>query len=285
MPHSTDARFLSEKAADVAQTLDALHQTSTYPPKSLRTSLGTMLLYGLGLAILVWSYRGADIRPLALFADSGNMSQFAAEFFPPDFSQWRYYLEEILITLQIAIWGTFLAIIFAIPFGLMAAENVSPIWLRQPVRRLMDALRAINELVFALLFVAAVGLGPFTGVLAIFVHTTGILAKLFSEAVEAIDPRPVEGIRATGANVLEEILYGVIPQVIPLWVSYSLYRFESNVRSATVVGMVGAGGIGVVLWEVIRGFYFAQTCAVMLMIIVTVSLIDVLSASLRRRFL
>jgi phosphonate transport system permease protein len=118
-----------------------------------------------------------------------------------------------------------------------------------------------------------------------FVHTTGILAKLFSEAVEAIDPRPVEGIRATGANVLEEILYGVIPQVIPLWVSYSLYRFESNVRSATVVGMVGAGGIGVVLWEVIRGFYFAQTCAVMLMIIVTVSLIDVLSAQLRRRFL
>jgi phosphonate transport system permease protein len=269
----------------VAQTLDALHQTSTHPPKSLRTSLVTMLLYGLGLAILVWSYHGADIRPLALFADSGNMSQFAAEFFPPDFSQWRYYLEEILITLQIAIWGTFLAIIFAIPFGLMAAENVSPIWLRQPVRRLMDALRAINELVFALLFVAAVGLGPFTGVLAIFVHTTGILAKLFSEAVEAIDPRPVEGIRATGANVLEEILYGVIPQVIPLWVSYSLYRFESNVRSATVVGMVGAGGIGVVLWEVIRGFYFAQTCAVMLMIIVTVSLIDLLSASLRRRFL
>ena len=167
----------------------------------------------------------------------------------------------------------------------MAAENLSPIWLRQPVRRLMDALRAINEMVFAMLFVVAVGLGPFAGVLAIFVHTTGILAKLFSEAVEAIDPRPVEGIRATGANVLEEILYGVIPQVIPLWVSYSLYRFESNVRSATVVGMVGAGGIGVVLWEVIRGFYFAQTCAVMLMIIVTVSLIDVLSAWLRRRFL
>ena len=149
----------------------------------------------------------------------------------------------------------------------------------------MDALRAINEMVFAMLFVVAVGLGPFAGVLAIFVHTTGILAKLFSEAVEAIDPRPVEGIRATGANVLEEILYGVIPQVIPLWVSYSLYRFESNVRSATVVGMVGAGGIGVVLWEVIRGFYFAQTCAVMLMIIVTVSLIDLLSAWLRRRFL
>jgi phosphonate transport system permease protein len=269
----------------MAQALATSHVTPTRPPRSLRNSLGTVLLYGLGFAILAWSYRGADIRPLALIEDSQNMAVFAREFFPPDFSQWRYYLDEILSTLQIAIWGTFLAIIFAVPFGLMAAENLSPIWLRQPVRRLMDALRAINEMVFAMLFVVAVGLGPVAGVLAIFIHTTGILAKLFSEAVEAIDPRPVEGIRATGANVLEEILYGVIPQVIPLWVSYSLYRFESNVRSATVVGMVGAGGIGVVLWEVIRGFYFAQTCAVMLMIIVTVSLLDVLSAALRRRFL
>ena len=109
-----------------------------------------------------------------------------------------------------------------------------------------------------MLFVVAVGLGPFAGVLALWVHTTGILAKLFSEAVEAIDPQPVEGIRATGANALEEIVYGVIPQVLPLWISYSLYRFESNVRSASVVGMVGAGGIGVVLWEIIRGFQYAR---------------------------
>jgi phosphonate transport system permease protein len=269
----------------MAQAFATDPTTPTRPPRGLRSSLGNVLLYGLGFAILAWSYHGADIRPLALIEDAGNMAIFAAEFFPPDFAQWRSYISEILITLQIAIWGTVLAIVFAIPFGLMAAENLSPFWLRQPVRRVMDSFRAINEMVFAMLFVVAVGLGPFAGVLAIFIHTTGILAKLFSEAVEAIDPRPVEGIRATGANVIEEILYGVIPQVIPLWVSYSLYRFESNVRSATVVGMVGAGGIGVVLWEVIRGFYFAQTCAVMLMIIVTVSLIDVFSAWLRRRFL
>ncbi len=112
----------------------------------------------------------------------------------------------------------------------------------------MDACRAINEMVFAMLFVVAVGLGPFAGVLALFIHTTGVLSKLLSEAVEAIEPGPVEGIRATGANKLEEILYGVLPQVMPLLISYSLYRFESNVRSATVVGMVGAGGIGVTLW-------------------------------------
>jgi phosphonate transport system permease protein len=140
-------------------------------------------------------------------------------------------------------------------------------------------------MVFALLFIVAVGLGPFAGVLALFVHTTGTLAKLFSEAVEAIDPRPVEGIRATGAHPLVEIVYGVIPQVLPLWVSFTLYRFESNVRSASVVGMVGAGGIGVVLFEVIRGFQYAQTCAVLIILVVSVSLIDLLSARLRKRFL
>jgi phosphonate transport system permease protein len=130
-----------------------------------------------------------------------------------------------------------------------------------------------------------VGLGPFAGVLALAVHTTGILAKLFSEAVEAIDPRPVEGIRATGAHKLVEIVYGVIPQVMPLWVSFTLYRFESNVRSASVVGMVGAGGIGVVLYEVIRGFQYAQTCAVLIMLVVCVTLIDLASAALRQRFI
>jgi phosphonate transport system permease protein len=148
----------------------------------------------------------------------------------------------------------------------------------------MDACRAINEMVFAMLFIVAVGLGPFAGVLALFVHTTGILAKLFSEAVEAVDPQPVEGIRSTGALGIEEVLYGVIPQVMPLWISFALYRFESNIRSATVVGMVGAGGIGVVLWEVIRGFYFAQTSAVMLIIIAAVVLFDMLSQYIRKRF-
>jgi phosphonate transport system permease protein len=149
----------------------------------------------------------------------------------------------------------------------------------------MDACRAINEMVFAMLFIVAVGLGPFAGVLALAVHTTGTLAKLFSEAVEAIDPRPVEGIRATGAHKRVEVVYGVVPQVMPLWLSFTLYRFESNVRSASVVGMVGAGGIGVVLFEVIRGFEYAQTCAVLIILAVSVTLIDLLSAHLRTRFI
>jgi phosphonate transport system permease protein len=246
------------------------------------TRLGTQLGWALLLVLLGWSWHGAEMNPVVLVRDSANMGRFAADFFPPNFMDWKTYLREMLVTIHIAVWGTVLAIVCAIPCGLLSAENIVPAWVYQPVRRVMDACRAINEMVFAMLFIVAVGLGPFAGVLALWVHTTGILAKLFAEAVEAIDPRPVEGVRATGANPLEEILYGVIPQVLPLWISYSLYRFESNVRSASVVGMVGAGGIGVVLFDVIRGFQYPETCAVMLIIVVTVTLIDMISARIRQ---
>lgn len=235
--------------------------------------------------VLVWAWRGAEIRPFDLIRDSGNIGTYAKDFFPPDFREWRIYLSEMLVTFHIAIWGTLFAVVAAVPVALLGSANISPPWIYQPVRRVMDACRAINEMVFAMLFIVAVGLGPFAGVLALAVHTTGTLAKLFSEAVEAIDPRPVEGIRATGAHKLVEIVYGVIPQVMPLWVSFTLYRFESNVRSASVVGMVGAGGIGVVLYEVIRGFQYAQTCAVLIMLVVSVTLIDLASARLRKRFM
>jgi len=250
-----------------------------------RSSWKTTLVWGLVLLTLAWAWQGAEMRPLDLIRDADNMRVYAREFFPPNFHDWRIYLHEMVITLHIALWGTVLAIVAAVPLGLLSAHNVAPPWVHQPVRRLMDLCRAINEMVFAMLFIVAVGLGPFAGVLALFVHTTGTLAKLFSEAVEAIDERPVEGIRAMGAHKLAEVVYGIFPQVMPLWLSYSLYRFESNVRSASVVGMVGAGGIGVVLYEVIRGFQYAQTCAVLLMLALTVTVIDMFSAWLRKRFI
>ena len=235
--------------------------------------------------VLVWAWQGAEIRPFDLARDAGNIGRYAADFFPPDFRDWRIYAKEMLVTVHIAIWGTLLALVAAVPMGLLSASNLTPAWVHQPVRRLMDACRAINEMVFAMLFIVAVGLGPFAGVLALAIHTTGTLAKLFSEAVESIDPRPVEGLRATGAHPLVEIVYGVLPQVMPLWLSYTLYRFESNVRSASVVGMVGAGGIGVVLYEVIRSFQYAQTCAVLIVLILSVTAIDLASAALRRRYI
>ena len=256
--------------------------STLHPPAFPKRSLVWYCSWTALILALASSWHGADMRPVDLLRDSGNMATFAADFFPPNFTQWQLFLEEMLVTLQIALWGTTLAVVTAIPMALLGSANLVSPWVYQPVRRLMDGCRAINEMVFAMLFVVAVGLGPFAGVLALWIHTTGILAKLFSEAIEAIDPQPVEGIRSTGAGALHEILYGVIPQVMPLWISFALYRFESNVRSATVVGMVGAGGIGVVLWEIIRGFQYAETCAVMLINIATVTCIDLVSARIRR---
>ena len=244
------------------------------------------LLGGLAAAaVLAWAWQGAEMRPLDLYTYRANMSEYLSGFLRPDFHGWRDYLHQTAITVQIAIWGTLLAIVGAIPGGLLCAANLTPAWIHQPVRRIMDACRSINEMIFAMLFISAVGLGPFAGVLALFMHTLGTLAKLFSEAVEAIDPQPVEGIRATGANLLQEIAYGVIPQVIPLWISYSLYRFESNVRSASVVGMVGAGGIGMLLWDAIRSFNYGATAAMLLILVVVVSLLDLGSACIRKKFI
>lgn len=228
------------------------------PPRKRPMELLRLVGWAVALAFLVWSWRGAEMRPMTLITESGSILTLIKDFFPPDFTDWRLYATEMVVTLQVAIWGTLLAVVCAVPLGILSSDNIVPWWVYHPVRRLMDAARAINEMVFA---------------------------KLFSEAVEAIEPSPVEGVRSTGASFLEEVVYGVIPQVFPLWISYSLYRFESNVRSATVVGMVGAGGIGMVLWELIRSFAFEQTCAVMALIVLVVVVFDMLSQQLRKRVL
>ena len=257
--------------------------TVALPPRDWSRTLFNVVVWGGLAAALAWSWSPAEVyRFVNLFTDAGNMADYASGFLQPNFRDLDYYVSEIILTVQIAIWGTLLAVTAAIPFGILSSNNIAPWWIYQPVRRLMDAFRAINELVFAVLFVVAVGLGPFAGVMALFVHTTGILAKLFSEAVEAIDPRPVEDIRATGASKLQEVVYGVVPQVLPLWISFSLYRFESNVRSATVLGLVGAGGIGQVLFESIRGFYYAETAAILIVVVLTVTIVDLLSQQLRK---
>jgi len=198
-----------------------------------------LVILGSIVLLLAWSWKEAEMENSSyLWTDAGNMAEYAKEFLKPDFGRWEFYVEQMLITFKIAVWGTALSVVLGIPFALLSSENIAPVWVVQPVRRLMDAFRAINELVFAMLFIVAVGLGPFAGVMALFIHNTGIISKLFSEAVEAVDPRPVEGIKATGASYLQQILFGVVPQVFPLWASFTLYRFETNVRAATVLGIV-----------------------------------------------
>ena len=235
------------------------------------------------IVILILSAIQSELN-FFLFLDPERISRIAKyipQYFPPDFTYWKVYLVDTLITIAMGIWGTLLAAIAAIPLSILASNNVFPAWIVQPTRRLLDAMRAINELVFALIFIVAVGLGPFAGVLALFLHTAGTLGKLFSEAVEAIEPGPVEGIRATGASKIQEVIYGVIPQVIPLWTSFTLYRFESNVRSASVLGIVGAGGIGVSLYQSFGSFEYQKVCAILIILITATSLIDFASARVR----
>lgn len=257
------------------------------PPRPpLMQRLVDLVLWGGVLAVLLISFEPVQMQRLGLvFANNANIRELGSEFLHPDMGHWSTYVAQMWLTVQMALWGTFLALVIAIPFGLACARNISPPWLQQPMRLLMNIVRSAPDLVIGVLFIVAVGIGPLSGVMALALNTGGVLAKLFSEAVEAIDPRPVEGVRATGATRLQEIVWGVIPQVGPLWTSYALYRFESNARSATVLGLIGAGGIGQMLFEGLQSFNFSEVSAISLVIIVAVSLIDLLSQAMRKRLI
>ena len=268
---------------DAQEPLDIQRSAPTAPRGAGWAGFALLTVAAIAFAL---SWNGAEMgkAPL-LFSNGAAMGEYLSGFLKPDFGQWQLYIQQILVTVEIALWGTGLAVVLAVPFALLAARNVSPAWLVWPVRRLMDVFRAINELVIATLFLVAVGPGPFAGVLALTVHTTGVLAKLFSEAVEAIDMGPVEGVRATGGTRIQEVRWGVIPQVLPLWTSFALYRFETNARSSTVLGIIGAGGIGALLLQNIRGFYYERTAAIVILMVVAVVIIDNLSQAIRKRLI
>ncbi|MDZ4110746.1 MAG: phosphonate ABC transporter, permease protein PhnE [Brevundimonas sp.] len=256
------------------------------PSKSPMSWALDLVVWGGIAAVLIYSIDAVDLGNLSqLVTNSDQIQNFGRELLRPDFSDWRLFVAKMWETIQIALWGTFLAVFLGVPLGLAAARNIAPIWVVTPVRWVMNLLRSVPDLVMGLLFVVAVGLGPLAGVLAIMLNTAGVLAKLFSEAVESIDKGPVEGVRATGASPLHEIVWGVIPQVAPLWTSFALYRFESNSRSATVLGLIGAGGIGQVLFERMNSFDFNGVSAVVIIVIVAVTLIDMLSQAMRKRLL
>lgn len=257
------------------------------PPKKPLVQAGTdWLVWGAVALLLAISFRPVEMGKFPLLVTNyAHVREYLGELMQPDFGQWRSYVAAMWLTLQIALWGTALAIVIAIPFGLACSRNVSPQWLQQPMRVLMNVLRSVPDLVIGTVFIVAVGLGPFAGVMALALNTGGVLAKLFSEGVESIDPRPVEGIKATGGARMHEIVWGVLPQVAPLWTSYALYRFESNARSATVLGLIGAGGIGQLLFESINAFAYHQLSVIILVIVAAVTLIDLLSQALRARLL
>ena len=201
-----------------------------------------------------------------------------------DMETWLYgnIYVGIAQTLAMAFLGTFLGSLGALVVDFLAARNVMPFWVvRQVIRRVLDVMRGVDQLVWGLVFVRSVGLGPLAGVLAIFVSDLGTLSKLYSEAIENIDRKQVEGIKSTGAGPLAVIRYGYIPQVLPVFISQSLYFLESNTRSATILGIVGAGGIGMIIIERFRASLYDQVAFVVLNVLVLIFLIDWLSKRVR----
>ena len=193
------------------------------------------------------------------------------------------YIGAMGETLSIAFLGTLIASIFAFPISVLASRNIIPVWiLRFSLRRIFDTIRGVDTLIWALIWIGVVGLGPFAGVLAIAISDFGALSRLFSETIETADQKPVEGIRSTGGTLFQEFRFAILPQVFPIIAGQMLYFFESNTRSATIIGIVGAGGIGLHLSEQIHSGEWTRVSFIILMIMIVVSVIDYISSRLRQ---
>jgi phosphonate transport system permease protein len=246
--------------------------------KTMALVVGAVALFVAGVASLEFSWS----RFLSGF---GELGKIVSLMLPPSYgsvAQLKLWLWALAETLAIAFLGTVLAAVLALPFGFLAARNVVPVWIfRFSLRRGLDAIRGIDTLIWALIWINVVGLGPFAGVLALMTSDFGTFGKLFSEAIEAADRRDGEGITSTGGNALHRVRFGLMPQVMPVLLSQLLYYIESNTRSATIIGIVGAGGIGLHLSEQIRTLEWQHVSFLVLLILVTVALIDQVSARLR----
>ncbi|WP_398473293.1 phosphonate ABC transporter, permease protein PhnE [Tardiphaga sp.] len=259
---------------------------SRYPdvfdrPLKSRAAVPTILVAA--LALLIFGLVELDFSPARMLNGIQQLGWITMMMIPPDpGSSLPAYLQAMGETLSIAVLGTTLAALLALPVSLLAARNVIPsAWLRFPVRRSLDTIRGVDTLIWALVWINVVGLGPFAGVLAIAVSDFGAFGKLFSEAIEGADKKQVEGIRASGGSPLHEIRFGLMPQVLPVIAGQVLYFIESNTRSATIIGIVGAGGIGLQLAEQIRVLEWQKVSFLILMILVAVAAIDWISSRLR----
>jgi phosphonate transport system permease protein len=249
-------------------------------PASAR--LATPLVALLALAIFIFGLVDLDFSPIRLINGLHQLGWITLLMLPPDpGSSLPLYLKSLGETLSIALLGTTLAALMALPVSLFAARNIVPNLVRFPVRRFLDSIRGVDTLIWALVWINVVGLGPFAGVLAIAVSDFGAFGKLFSEAIEGADQKQVEGIRAAGGSALHEIRFGLMPQVLPVIAGQVLYFIESNTRSATIIGIVGAGGIGLQLAEQIRVLEWQKVSFLILMILIAVATIDYISGKLR----
>jgi len=242
------------------------------------------LAFALLTIYCLWRF---EFSPIRLWSGLGELGATIAHLFPPmPGDDPREIFMALFETVAMAFLGTLLAAVISVPLGFLAAKNTFPFWLpRFGVRRLLDCLRGVDQLIWALIFVRAVGLGPLAGIIAIWISDTGTLSKLFSESIENIEKKATEGVKAAGADSIQTLRFAVIPQVMPMFLSSTLYMFESNVRSATILGIVGAGGIGFQLSDRIRAHQWEEAGFILIIILVTVTGIDWISKRLRMRLI
>jgi phosphonate transport system permease protein len=236
-----------------------------------------------GVLVLAWAAWDTGADPMRLVRGLPWIADFLRRMLPPDLAVLPAALKGAAVTVEIALLGTVAAAALALPLGFLSARNVAAPAVFYPARTVLNLFRSVDTLVYALIFVAAVGLGPFPGVLAVVAYTTTSLAKLYSEAIEGIEPGPVDAITATGATRLQILRFGVLPQVLPLFLSYVLYRLETNIRAATVLGFVGAGGIGFYLQTYLRMIDYPAASTALLVTIAMVMVVDAVSSKVRAR--
>ena len=247
-----------------------------------------LLALVIGVAgFVVFCFARFDVTPARILNGMDRFGKIAGALFPPTPGEAFWDLVKAMLeSIAMAFLGTLIAAVVAVPLGFLGARNVLPIRLiRFPIRRSFDFLRGVDSLVWALVYVRAVGLGPLAGVLAIATTDVGIFAKLFAEAIENVEKKQVEGVRAAGGNAVKTMRFGILPQVLPIMLSNVLYMFESNTRSATILGIIGAGGIGFALSDRIRAHRWDEVGFIIIMIIIVVALIDFISHMLRTRVL
>ncbi|NLG55294.1 MAG: phosphonate ABC transporter, permease protein PhnE [Rhodococcus sp.] len=282
MTRSKSQSGTSGSKAPGSTTLDAaerkrLEQAFRLPRTRFLAALPFAALF------LIWSFGGAEFDFAKLSTGAVNMGDFLSRLFPPDFAKFTTIVDLLIETLQMAIVGTVLGGVLSLFVAFGAASNIAPKWLYYPCRWIMNTIRSVPDLVFALMFVSAVGLGPFAGVLAMTLGSIGSIGKVYAEAMEAVDRGPVVALEAVGASKRQIIHYGILPQAAPLLVSYTLLLFEGNVRGATILGLVGAGGIGLELTTAMKMYDYGHLSAIIICIIVLVTIIDQGSALIRRR--
>lgn len=237
-----------------------------------------------GIIILIYSWALTGIKAdITLIKDSvPYMIDFVTRLFPPNFTVIDIAIEALIETIQMSIWGTTIGAILSIPIAILSAHNVSPQWLQLIANFLQNAVRSIPSIVLGLFFVSATGLGAPAGTLALGIYTIGYLAKFYQEAIESVEESSLESLRIVGANWLQITQYGILPQVLPISLGYTLYMFEYNIRAASVLGVVGAGGIGFELVNYIKGFEYNKATTMMLVLLVVVTIIDFISSKFRK---